>query len=144
MRLVPIPLSEQPELPAAPDAYTVRMIAANQGFYDRVGHAPPWICYLAVQGTTVVGTCGFKGAPADNAVEVAYHTYVEQEGRGVATAMLAEMVRTATEHDPAVRLTAQTRPENGASARILEKLGFVRAGEAHDDEVGVVWCWERR
>lgn len=143
MELVEVPLSGTPALPVTPDAYTMQMIEANQAFYGRVGFAPPWTCYLALRYGTVVGTCGFKGAPKAGEVEIAYHTFPAHEGRGVATAMAEALVRLAFVTDPSVRVTAQTRPTNTTSSRILQRLGFIRTADGHDDEIGPVHCWQR-
>jgi RimJ/RimL family protein N-acetyltransferase len=34
---------------------------------------------------------------------------------------------------------AHTRPEPGASARVLEKAGFAFAGEVPDEQIGSAW-----
>lgn len=143
MRLVPIPADVPPDLaPAVHTAFTLEMCAANRTFYGIVGHAPPWVAYVAVDGDAAVGVCAFKGAPKENVVEIAYGTHPGLEGRGIATQMTAALIAIARGADPHVRITAQTLPEVNASTRVLSKLGFQRAGEAMDDDVGVVWNWE--
>ena len=58
--------------------------------------------------------------------------------------MARRLLLRATE-SPAVRVVrAHTLPERNASTRILERVGFVRAGEAHDPDAGTVWRWEWR
>ncbi len=42
---------------------------------------------------------------------------------------------------PGVSITAQTFPEDNASARILRKLGFVLKGSVIDSDQGTVWEW---
>lgn len=142
MELIEVPLSGPPRLSFLPDPYTLRMVDADQAFYGRVGFAPPWICYLALRDDRVVGTCGFKGAPKNGEVEIAYHTFPEHEGQGVATAMAGSLVRIANDHDPSIHVTAQTRPLNTTSSRILQKLGFIRTADGHDEEIGPVHCWQ--
>ncbi|MGJ8695479.1 MAG: GNAT family N-acetyltransferase [Verrucomicrobiaceae bacterium] len=100
----------------------------------------PWVGYLAVEGGVCVGTCAFKSAPVDGRVEIAYFTFPGVEGRGVATRMGRGLLRVAGEE---VRIFAQTLPEEGASTRVLEKLGFRKAGEVEHPEDGLVWEWER-
>jgi [ribosomal protein S5]-alanine N-acetyltransferase len=56
-------------------------------FYNSQGFTPPWTGYLAEQDGVIVGSCGFKGAPVNNRVEIAYFTFPEFEGRGLATQM---------------------------------------------------------
>ena len=41
------------------------------------------------------------------------------------------------------RIRAHTLPEPNASTRILEKLGFVKCGDAIDPDAGLVLRWER-
>lgn len=143
MRLAPIPLQGIPDLLPAPfTEYARAMCEANQAFYRITGLHAPWCSYLAVEGAEVIGTCAFKGPPKNGTVELAYGTEPAHEGRGIATRMAAALIGIARSTDPAVRITAQTFPERNASSRILTKLGFVRAGEAMDDDVGVVWNWE--
>jgi len=143
MRLVPIPVDTLPELaPAAHTTFTEAMSQGNQAFYKQVGFAPPWIAYIAVERSVAVGSCAFKGAPRNNAVEIAYVTHPGHEGQGAATRMALELVRIARTTDPRVRIIAQTLPEHNASTNVLRKCGFAQVREAVDDEVGTVWEWE--
>ena len=88
---------------------------------------------------TVVGFGGFKGPPRDGAVELGYAIAPGWEGRGVATAAVRELLVEAFAA-PAVRaVLAHTRPEPGASARVLEKAGFVHEGEVPDEQIGTAW-----
>jgi ribosomal-protein-alanine N-acetyltransferase len=89
---------------------------------------------------TLVGWGGFKGAAdADGAVEIGYAVAPGWEGRGVATAAVAQLLGEAWAV-PAVRhVVAHTRPERSASVRVLEKSGFVRDGDNLDGDIGPVW-----
>lgn len=101
---------------------------------------PEWGCFLAIDAATgqVVGTCGYKGGPADDgSVEAAYFTFPPFEGRGFATAMATELRMRAGER----RVIAHTLPERNASCRVLEKAGFAYEGEVVDPEDGLVWRW---
>ena len=91
-----------------------------------------------------VGHAGFKGPPnADGMVEIAYGIYPAFQRRGFATEA-AEGLAAYALNDDRVRLVwAHTKPENGASARMLEKCGFRRLGEVMDPDDGLVWRWER-
>jgi RimJ/RimL family protein N-acetyltransferase len=89
-----------------------------------------------------VGTCGFKGPPADSIVEIAYGIDPEHQGKGYATEAaealtsfaFAQNVRTARAH---------TFAEANASTRVLTKCGFHNVGPIIDPEDGPVWRWER-
>jgi RimJ/RimL family protein N-acetyltransferase len=143
LRLIPIDRSGVPA-----DGVTERGVlaaevcAATASFYATVGWMPPWVGYLVVSGEHVVGTCSFKGPPAAGKVEIAYFTFPEFEGQGLATAMAQELIALAERTEPGMGITAQTLPQHNASTHILEKLGFERSGTAVDQEVGEVWEWE--
>jgi [ribosomal protein S5]-alanine N-acetyltransferase len=112
------------------------------GWFEKVGFRPPWVGYVAVDGDVAVGICAFKTAPKNGSVEIAYGTREEFQNRGYATAMARRLVQLAREAAPEILVTAQTLREKNASTRALEKAGFMRIGEAMDDEVGVVWEWQ--
>lgn len=109
--------------------------------YEQVGHAPPWVGYIARIDGVSVGTCAFKNPPADGRVEIAYFTFPGYEGRGVATRMASALIDIARQADPALTIIARTLPEQNASTRVLSKLGFVLAGAVEDPEDGEVWEW---
>lgn len=103
----------------------------------------PWLGYFCRDDShCVVGTAAFVGPPASGMVEIAYHTFSEFEGRGIATAMVAQLLEIARQADPSLRVIAYTSPEQNASTRILERIGFGRAGEGDDEEIGRTWRWE--
>ncbi|MEJ6790731.1 GNAT family N-acetyltransferase [Brevundimonas sp. BR2-1] len=83
----------------------------------------------------VVGKAGFWRLP-----DLGYILHPDVWGRGLA----AEAVKAAIDHVFATReietLTADVDPENAASIRLLERLGFVRTGfAARTWNVGGVW-----
>ena len=117
-------------------------LAATIGFYQAMGFEEPWISYLAVAGAAAVGICSFKSRPIDGRVEIGYFTFPEFQGRGVATAMAAELIEIAATHDPDVLVTAQTLCERNASHRVLEKLGFRAVGTVEHPEDGTVLEWQ--
>ena len=106
----------------------------------------PWTHGFAIieraSGATV-GACAYKGPPdADGVVEIAYGVEPAYRRRGYAKEAAAALVDYATQ--AGVRLVrAHTRPENNASARVLESCGFDCLGEVMDPEDGLVWRWER-
>jgi ribosomal-protein-alanine N-acetyltransferase len=108
--------------------------------------SPPWSGFLAVDRAHAVsvGMCSFKASPdAQGAVEIAYFTFPQFEGRGVASAMAAGLLESVQGEPQVRRLVAHTLAERNASTRILEKLGFVHTEEFVDPEDGRVWRWER-
>ena len=48
---------------------------ATAEMYQTTGFNPPWIGYLALSAGAFVGTCAFKTAPSDGAVEIAFFTF---------------------------------------------------------------------
>jgi RimJ/RimL family protein N-acetyltransferase len=121
---------------------TSEVFRATAELYRTVGFDAPWIGYLAISDGTPVGTCGFKSAPQDERVEIAYFTFPAFEGRGCASAMAAGLVTIARDHSPSVVVAAQTLPERNASHRILEKLGFRHVETIEHPEDGTVWEWQ--
>lgn len=144
MRLVPIQRDGKPEervghLPAEADG----VLHATSELYQAVGFEPPWICYVAVLSDKLVGTCGFKSAPLNGRVEIAYFTFPGYEGKGVATQMARQLLSIARDARSDLIVAAQTLPERNASHRVLEKLGFVCAGSLQHPEDGVVLEWQK-
>jgi [ribosomal protein S5]-alanine N-acetyltransferase len=111
--------------------------------YEALGFQPPWIGYLADRDGDIVGACTFKGPPQDGRVEIAYMTFPEFEGRGVATEMVRQLVKLAQDHDPRLTLSAQTPQQEGASTVILRRLGFVLHGPITDADESPLWQWLR-
>ncbi len=117
------------------------VLTAAQSVYDKVGFVPPWICYLAVSGGRILGTCGFRRPPVYDEAEITYFTFPGHEGQGVATAMVSMLLDVAETHAPGIRLTAQTLIRRNASHRVLEKVGFVEQKTISNLEDGSVLQW---
>jgi RimJ/RimL family protein N-acetyltransferase len=129
------PISELPEVAADVMAGTAEM-------YKTTSYHPPWIGYLAILNGKCVGSCAFKTPPIEGRVEIAYFTFPENEGRGIATSMAKRLVEKAMSGSQGIRICAQTLPERNASTRVLEKLGFQKVAEVNHPEDGRVWEWE--
>ncbi len=115
---------------------------ACRSLYEASGFQRPWICYFAMLGQRVVGSCGFKRPPRDGQVEIAYFTFPGEESKGIATSMALLLIEASLQADPSVRITAQTLVDRNASHRILEKIGFRVTHQLHDPEDGDVLEWE--
>ena len=137
-------------LRGAPNAHSIAehlqaVVKGQLAMYDRTKAVTPWIGYLARDEQTrqLLGSCSFIGTPEAGSVEIAYFTFPPYEGRGVATAMAEKLVAIAlSAGNP--DLHAFTLPHENPSTSVLGKLGFRVAGEAEDEDAGVVWRWERR
>ena len=143
MELVSILESGEPAEKPCPLPQIARDICRQQAeHYKRIGFSPPWTGYLAFEEQVCVGACGFKTLPANNKVEIAYFTFPEHQGKGIATEMAQHLILIAQSALLGVTPTAQTLPEQSASTSILRKLGFTNLGEVLHPEDGKVWNWE--
>ncbi len=99
---------------------------------DRVG----WFSWYALARidrtnlTTVIGGGGFLGPPNDGVAQVGYSVLPQFQRQGYASEMVAGLVRWAFAQPGVVRIAAETEWANPASARVLEKCGFMPAGSA--------------
>jgi RimJ/RimL family protein N-acetyltransferase len=143
MRVTLHPIARDGSLPPAtpPLPAEAREVVAAFLVLYAAEFAPPWIGYVAESDGVLVGTCAFKSPPRDGAAEIAYFTFPQHEGRGIATAMAERLVQLAHDADPRVRVFAQTLPRTGASTSVLTKLGFVRGADVRHPEDGLVWEW---
>lgn len=102
----------------------------------------PWGAHLFFDDDgALVGFGGFKGEPRDGEVELGYAVAPARQGRGVATSVIEQLVGRAYTAGVQV-VSAHTLPEENASTTVLQKCGFVRAGQLHES-AGDVWRWER-
>src|SRR3954453_13807814 len=126
-----IAITESGELampvPSMPNI-AAEVVEATTQIYRVVRYEPPWIGYLAIEDGACGGTCGFKSPPQNNRVEIAYFTFPGHESRGVATRMASKLVQLAFDKLPAVKVAAQTLPEENASASVLKNLRFRLVG----------------
>lgn len=110
-------------------------------YYRKIGFNLPWVSYLVIRQDQVIGTCSFTGQPKDGKVEIAYWTFKEFEGQGVATFACKELISIAKSTDPKVTITAKTSPEHNASTKVLRNFGFIFTDIVQDDEIGDSWLW---
>lgn len=119
------------------------LCTATMALYTSSPPELPWIGYFAEESGAFIGACAYKSVPSEGEVEIAYFTFPDHEGRGVATNMAQQLIDLAFEHG-VTRVKAQTLPRPNASTRILEKLGFVFAGSVNHPEDGEVWEWHKQ
>jgi RimJ/RimL family protein N-acetyltransferase len=144
VELIAIAENGAPQRPVPPvPPFVAEVLEATTKLYRAAGYEVPWIGYLAIEDGACVGTCGFKSAPFNNRVEIAYFTFPEHESRGVATRMAAELIRLAVNESPFVTVVAQTLPEENASTAVLRKLRFRLVGAVEHPDDGPVWEWQR-
>lgn len=90
-----------------------------------------------------VGQVGFKERPRDGCVELGYGINPSYQNRGYATEVVEALAAWALAQPAVRRVTAECRPDNYGSIRILEKAGFRRSGQRVDEEEGPLIVWER-
>ena len=141
MELRPININENKRNKLYANTDCQQVLAAYEDFYPKIGFHSPWIGYFVINGVEVVGCCGFTGRPKDGKVEIAYQTFKQFEGKGIASFSCKELISISKKTDHAVIVTAKTSPERNASTRILEKNGFVFSKVVRDEEIGDAWLW---
>ena len=86
----------------------------------------PWKMLLKKE-EVCIGDLGFKGAPRKGTVEIGYGVQKEYEGQGYTTEALGAMIDWAFSQENVYAIEAEAG--NAASAHILEKHKFQRAGD---------------
>ena len=101
----------------------------------------PWyIAWVAELPTGErVGDLCFKGLQPDGSLEVGYGILPEHQGRGYATEAVTALIGWAAGQPGVRRIEAETEPDNAASRRVLEKIGFVPTGETGEEGPRFVW-----
>ena len=118
-----------------------QLIDSMNEYYPKIGFNKPWVGYFVFRNNQVVGTCGFTGQPKDGKVEIAYWTFKEFEGQGVASFACKELISISKTTDPTITITAKTAPEHNASTKILQNNRFEFSEIVQDDEIGDAWLW---
>lgn len=90
-----------------------------------------------------VGQIGTKGEPDEaGRIEIGYGINPAYWGHGYATEAVGALVAFLQAQASVRTIIAETRTDNAASIRVLEKLGFVRDGERFDEEDGPLFVWK--
>lgn len=99
---------------------------------------------IATANQHIVGSCGFKHAPMNGMVEIGYGISPDCRKQGAATSAVQALLQLAFEGG-AQQVMAQVNPENLASTRLVQKLGFVNTGNYVDaaQETLVRWKFNR-
>lgn len=114
-------------------------------FLVRAAHSggdPQWGPHLVFdEDGTLVGNGGWKGPPVDGVAELGYSVAPARRGRGIATAMVMELLSRARVAGLTAAI-ANTRPERSPSTSVLTRCGFEKVGQLVDPEDGLVWRWK--
>lgn len=88
-----------------------------------------WAITLRDGDGALIGTCGFNiWSRRNNSAEIGYDLMPDFWGRGIAPEAVGAMIEWGFEHMALNRIQADVMVDNGASARVLEKLGFKEEG----------------
>ena len=117
------------------------LLKTYDDYYPVIGYHLPWVGYFVIKEDKIVGSCGFTGQPKDGKVEIAYWTFEEYEGQGIASFSCRELVMISRQSDPAIIVTAKTAPGYNASTKILQNNGFTFTEIVQDHEIGDAWLW---
>ena len=117
-----------------------QLLKMYDNFYPQSGFRIPWIGYFILRQNQIVGSCGFVGHTGKE-VEIAYWTFKEFEGQGVASFACGKLVPIAYQADPSLTIRARTSPEYNASTKILKNHNFFFSGIVPDEEIGDAWLW---
>lgn len=99
-----------------------------------------WTIILKVENK-MVGDMMIKGLPDEQgAIEIGYGTYEKHQGNGYMTEAVGLLSNWALSHPSVKKVKAETRKENIASQKILEKNGFVIASE---DQEFIHWYFTK-
>ena len=105
--------------------------AARAWIAQRMGNHPNLFAILRQPDDEFVGAIGLVAKP-DNVFEVGYWVGRMHSGNGYAFAALQALIELARSLN-VPKLLAGTFPENHASARVLQKAGFVFTGTSEMD-----------
>jgi ribosomal-protein-alanine N-acetyltransferase len=141
MRLLPISIDEDKSKGIYDNPGCREIFKSYPDYYYKVGYQPPWISYFVIANKIVVGVCGFTGQPQKGRVEIAYGTFKEYEGRGIASFSCRLLIQIAKSAVPELIITAKTAPEHNASTTILKRNGFEFTGIVQDEDIGDAWEW---
>lgn len=108
----------------------------------RLAEAGCRAAWMVVADKEVVGLCSYKAPPSAGQAEIGYGIAASRRTLGYATKAVGTIIKIAR-RDPGLRaLVAETAVGNPASARVLEKNGFVEVGRRNDPEDGLMRLWE--
>jgi ribosomal-protein-alanine N-acetyltransferase len=141
MTLQPILIDEDKNKELYANADCQEIFKSYPSYYYEVGYNPPWIGYFVIRDSKVVGVGGFVGQPKDHKVEIAYGTFKENEGQGIASFTCKQLISVAKTTNPTIIVTAKTLPQHNASTKILVKNGFIFSGTVQDKDIGDAWEW---
>lgn len=108
------------------------------------GKPPQWCStYYMVRNSdgVIVGSCGFKDAPAGRRVEIGYGVAPEARRQGVATAAVQALLAIGAASGEVDEILAQVNPDNIASNGVVRHCGFTALDIRCDDDGEQLMQW---
>ena len=100
-------------------------------------HRSEWDWYtiwmIELKGGTHIGECCFKGISSNDSTEIGYGLSEEHQGYGYASEAIVAVVEWALRQPKVNCVEAETKVENLASIRVLQKCGFLSTGETGEE-----------
>lgn len=134
----PEPGMALPDTPVA-EAEVLAMLAGLAEAVDKIFSPAAW---LIVAGDELVGLMSVTSVLEQGRLQIGYGVAPGSQGRGHASAAVAALVDWGRRAERVSALYAETRTDNIASQRVLERGGFARIGERLDAEDGALFCWQ--
>ena len=126
-----------------PDADALKLVRYRRDQIANDDAWAPWSLRAIVlrEARAMVGYVNFHGPPGINdtatpeAVELGWTIFPSHRQKGYATETALALMRWATAEHGIKCFVSSTTPENAASLRVHDKLGFARTGEVVDGEI---------
>ena len=118
--------------------YAMDMLSKSPLEYGWWTHFP-----IHKQDNKLIGCGGYKGRPTqEGTVELGYEIAPAYRAKGLATEMTEGLILNAFSDNRVKSILAHTLGHYNASAKVLEKSGFVKTKEIYDPEDGLIWQWK--
>ncbi|MEL0212263.1 MAG: GNAT family N-acetyltransferase [Novosphingobium sp.] len=134
----PEPAMALPDTPVAEP----EVLAMLAGLAEAVADLFSPSAWLIVAGDELVGLLSVTSVLEEGRLQIGYGVAPGSQGRGHASAAVAALVNWAQSDVRVSALYAETRTDNIASQRVLERGGFAKIGERLDEEDGALFCWQ--
>ncbi len=133
-------LADGTALAATPVA-GAEVLAMLAGVAEAVGRRFSPAAWLMVSRDEVVGLLSITEVVDKGVVQIGYGVAPGSRGQGHAADAVAALTEWARGDGRLTAIVAETRTDNIASQRVLERNGFARIGERLDEEDGDLFCW---
>jgi len=115
------------EVPELKQAFSEMLDSSHTDPEHRIWFVP-WKIVPTENPGLIIGTLGFKGSQRSGGVEIGCGMNAGFEGQGYMTEAVGAATQWALMQAGVHAVFAETDADNGASQRILQKLGFISCG----------------